>query len=373
MGIVRARSGQHLQMKRSGVVAALVCVVLLMFDGCSTPKVRFGYVATGQGIFAFRVDAHTGAASQVFGSPFVTKTNAAAAASNSSIILHPNGRFVYVANQDINSISRFTVDYATGALTEVLPRTPLVNSSGGVGLSPAFMTMDSGGNYLFVANQVTNDIWVFSIGSSGALTFVSSTQLGQTPAEITLSTSGNYLYVPVPSFSAIYVFNVSAGTLTQVGAPFVVSGGVQKIAVDPNNNFLYVPNPAIGTVTVLRIQSDGSLALGAGVYLAGTTPVAAATNPTGAFLYVANAGSANLSQFQVNATTGQLTPFTTSTVSTGTQPSTILVDHTAKFLFVVNQGANTVSEYTFNSDGTLATTGNTVQVNVLPRSFAITP
>jgi len=253
----------------------------------------------------------------------------------------------------------------------VLPRTSLI-ASGAVGLSPAFMTMDSGGKFLFVSNQVSNDIWVFSIGSSGALTFVSRAPLAASPSGMTLAPGGNLLYVPIPAFSAIYVFSVSSGVLTQAGTPFVVSGGVGIPAVDTNGNFLLMPNPSNNTVTVLRIQSDGTLALGAGAFSTSTTPVAAAISPTGAFVYVANLGAANLSQFQLTSSTGVLTPLTIATVSTGTQPSQILIDPDGKFIFVVNQQANTVTEFSMNSDGTLFSTGNQLQLTVLPRSFSIT-
>lgn len=354
------------------IIILFILPAIGFFSGCSSPQIRFGYVATGEGVFAFRVDGGTGAATEVFGSPFVAKTNANFAASDSSVVVHPSNQFVYAANQDINNISLFKIDQATGALTEVLPRTFLTDSSGDVGLSPAVMTIDSGGKFLFVANQVSNDIWVFSIGASGTLTFVSNAQLAGSPLGLTLSASGNFLYVPVPDFSAIYVFSVSSGTLTQVGNPFIVSGGVGNLGTDAKGSFLFVPNPSTNTVTVLRIQSDGTLALGAGAFATGTTPVAAAANATGAFVYVANAGSTNMSQFQLDISTGVLTAFVTSTIGTGTQPSQIIVDPRAKFIFVVNQQANTVGEFTLNSNGTLAPTGNQLQLTALPRSFAIT-
>lgn len=352
-----------------GVTATLAALAFL--SGCSSPKVRFGYVATGQGIIGLRVDAGTGEGSEIFGSPYVALTNANFAASPSSAVVHPSNGLVYSAQQDINSISRFKIS-ATGALTEVLPRTPLTTSSGQVGLFPGVMIMDKGGKYLFIANQVTNDIWVYSIGSAGTLTFVSSAQLGGSPSSMTLSASGNFLYVPVPTFSVIYVFSVNAGALTQVGNPFFVSGGIGNLAIEPNASFLFVPNPATNTVTVLRVQSDGSLAFSAGAFATGTTPLAAITNASGAYLYVANSGSNNLSEFQVDATTGELTVLTNSSVGTGTGPSQIVLDPDGNFIFVVNQKGNSISEFLQNSDGTLYTTGNQLSVTVTPRSFGIT-
>jgi 6-phosphogluconolactonase len=353
-------------------LAAVVSLALTIAVGCSSPAVRFAYVATGQGIYAFRMNSHNGAASMIFGSPFVTKIAPTVAASPSSVVVHPSNRFLYAANQNTNTISLFTINSTTGALTEVLPRTALVTSSGGVGLSPGVISMDSGGNFLFVGNQITNDIWVFSIGASGALTFVSSAQVGASPSSLTLAASGGFLYVPVPTFSAIYVFSVSSGTLAQVGAPIVVNGGVGRLGIDPGGHFLYVPNPSLNTVTVLLIQADGSLVAGPGLFAAGTTPVAAATNAAGGFLYVANSGSTNLSQFQVDSTTGALTPLTATVAGTGTNPESILIDPDAKFVFVINERSDSVTEFTFNTDGTLATTGNALQLSVVPRSLSVT-
>jgi 6-phosphogluconolactonase (cycloisomerase 2 family) len=355
------------------LLVAIGIVLALTGTGCSSsPAIRFAYVATDQGIFAFRMNSKTGEGSTIFGSPFVTKIGPTTAASPSSVVVHPSNNFLYAANQNTSTLSLFKINSTTGALDEVLPRTALVTSSGGVGLSPAVMTMDSGGKYLFVGNQTTNDIWVYSIGSSGALTFVSSAQVGASPASLTLSASDGFLYVPVPTFSAVYVFSVSAGVLTQVGAPLIVNGGVGHLGTDSAGKFLYVPNPSLNTVTVLLIQADGSLLPGPGLFATGTSPVAAATNSTGAFLYVANSASTNLSQFKVDTTTGTLTALTTSVAGTGTNPESIVVDPDAKFIFVINQQSNSITEFTINKDGTLATTGNALQLSVSPRDLSLT-
>jgi 6-phosphogluconolactonase (cycloisomerase 2 family) len=196
--------------------------------------------------------------------------------------------------------------------------------------------------------------------------------VGASPDSLTLSASDGLLYVPVPTFSAIYVFSVSAGLLTQVGSPLIVNGGVGNLGIDPAGKFLYFPNPSLNTVTVLLIQSDGSLVQGPGLFVTGTSPVAAATDATGAFVYVANSGSTNLSQFQVDATTGVLTALTTSAAGTGANPQSIVIDPDAKFVFVINEQSNSITEFTVSKNGTLSTTGNTLQLNVAPRSLSLT-
>ena len=133
-----------------------------------------------------------------------------------------------------------------------------------------------------------------------------------------------------------------------------------------------VPNPSLNAVTVLLIQSDGSLAVGPGLFAAGTSPIAAAANATGAFVYVANSGSTDISQFQVDTTTGALTAITTSVAGTGTNPESILIDPEAKFVFVINEQSNSITEFTIGTNGALATTGNALQLSVVPRSLSLT-
>jgi hypothetical protein len=88
----------------TSLAAALALLAVGILPGCSTPGVRFGYVATGEGIYAFRVDAVTGAATVVVGSPYVAKTNPTSATSTSSVAVYPSNRFLFATNQDTNNI-----------------------------------------------------------------------------------------------------------------------------------------------------------------------------------------------------------------------------------------------------------------------------
>ena len=349
--------------------AAFACVALFGLVSCSggsssspASASHLAYVAGGQtNVVGLRINS-SGAFQTILGSPFV------AGRGPSSVMVHPSNKFLFVANQGEGTISLFTIDPTSGALTEVLPRTT-------AGISPVAMAMDTGGNFLYVANQGANpSILAFSIGPSGALSLVGSPiAIGSSPSGITLSSAG-FLYVPVPNFSAIYVFAVNSGALTQVGLPFFVSDGVATLAVDPAGKFLFVPNPSTGTVTVLTIQSDGSLAAGPGAFAASTSPVAATTDLTGKYLYVANFGSTTISQYTIDSTTGALSTFTstTSTPTAGTNPTFIIHDPNGQFVYVGNQGSSSLTEFTIKSDGSLTSTSNSTTLGVQPRSLAIT-
>ena len=339
-------------------------------SGSSSSSSRLAYVAGGQkNVVGLRINS-SGGIQTVLGSPFV------AGNGPSSVVVHPSNQFLFVSNQIEHTISLFTIDQTSGAITEVLPRTP-------VGISPIAITMDSGGKFLFVADQGANPaVYSFSIGANGALTAVGSPALlGAAPSGLTLTAAANFLYVPVPNFDAIYEFQVNSdGSLTSVqGSPFIVSLPpatsqlVATLAVDPAGKFLFVPNPSTGTVTVLLIQSSpaGSLANGPGAFAAGTSPVAATTDLTGAFLYVANFGTTTLNQYSIDANTGSLTELTPAAPTAGTNPTFITPDPDGKFIYVGNQGSGSLSEFIVKSDGSLASTSNSVTLGMQPRSLAV--
>ena len=359
------------------ITAALACTLVATLLSCggggssSSPLVsHLAYAVGGQtNVVGLRIDG-SGAIQTILGSPFV------AGNGPSSVVVHPSNKFLFVANQTEHTISLFTIDQSTGAITEVLPRTP-------VGISPIAMTMDSGGKFLFVADQGANPaVYSFSIGANGALTAVGSPALlAAAPSGLTLTAAADFLYVPVPGISGIYEFQVNAdGSLTPVqGSPFIVtlppatSGLVATLAVDPAGKFLFVPNPATGTVTVLTITSNpaGSLASGPGAFAAGTSPVAATTDLTGAFLYVVNFGTAALNQYSIDANTGELTKLTATAPSAGTGATFIIPDPNGKFVYVGNQGSASLSEFTVKPDGSLASTSNSVTLGNQPRSLAV--
>jgi 6-phosphogluconolactonase (cycloisomerase 2 family) len=76
-------------------------------------------------VSVYAIDRSTGSLTQVSGSPFTTGRNPVA------VGLDPSGRFVYVANTavlptNVSTVSGFTLDPTTGALTPV-PGSPFVS------------------------------------------------------------------------------------------------------------------------------------------------------------------------------------------------------------------------------------------------------
>ena len=108
-----------------------------------------------KGIYTFRFDPSTGKA---------TEPSLAAETSNPSFLaLHPNGRFLYAANENPNGmVSAFSIEHASGALT-------LLNSVSSRGAGPCHIAVDRTGKWLFAANYNSGSVAVFPVDADGKL------------------------------------------------------------------------------------------------------------------------------------------------------------------------------------------------------------
>jgi 6-phosphogluconolactonase len=140
------------------------------------PSGKFAYVANEGGstqvfgVFAFTINATTGALTAVAGSPFAVGTEP------TSITIDPSGKFAYVLDVDNGTVGggtvyAYTVNATTGALTKT--GNPLA-----AGTEPTGVEIDPSGKFVYVANDTSNDlsappIEAYSIdASTGALTAV---------------------------------------------------------------------------------------------------------------------------------------------------------------------------------------------------------
>jgi 6-phosphogluconolactonase len=310
-------------------------------------------------IAAFRVNTHTGGMTRVVGSPFPV------GASPVSIVGHPSGKFVYVANQGENDISLFTISNETAELHEINPRTP-------TGFNPVALVLDSGGTLLFAANAITDNVSAYSIqASDGTLSEVAGSPFptGSRPLAMAITPSGKFLYVASANLGAIFAYANASGVLQIVaGSPFPVGSGPLSLAVDPAEHFLYVANSSSNTISVLGIDdSSGTLTqIPGSPFSTGTssttttTPVSVVIHPNGKFLYVANFATNNVSGFSIDPNSGVPTLLTGAPFAAGTHPLFAIIDSAGKFLYVLNQtSSNNIAELGITQDtGVLST--NTV-------------
>jgi 6-phosphogluconolactonase (cycloisomerase 2 family) len=311
-----------------------------------TPK--FAYVANtaGNSVSAFTVDLSTGALTAVAGSPFST----GASTTPKSVAADRTGKFLYTANSGTGDVSAFTIN-SDGSLTAVAG-SPF--STGGT--APTSVFVDPSGRFLFAALSGSGKYAGFTINSStGALTALASSPftVGTTPMALTMDPSGNFLFIANSGSNNVNakIIFPSTGTSTPIaGEPFAVGTNPQAVAVDATGNFLFVANTTGGTVSGFQIAPNGGglTAIAGSPFTVGTTPSGIASDPTGKFLYVANSGSNNVSAFTISSA-GALTAIAGSPFGVGTSPQSVSVDVSGKFLFVANSGSGNVSVFSINS------------------------
>src|ERR1700756_2840157 len=278
-------------MLKKAAALLLVCASAGICVSCGVTQGRLLYAAipNANELVVYREDPNSGALTQLVGSPI------AAGPGVRALALHPNQKFLYAANSGENDVSIFNVA-TTGALTEQTPRTQ-------VGTAPTLIAMDPAGAFLYVGNTGQQpSISVFSIDqTSGALSPVAqppgnnnTAYIGLTPINMTVS-SNNVLYVTGQGLQG-YV-----------------------LAFPLTNGVLGTPPP----------QSP---------YLAGNNPYGLAISSTGSYLYTANKLDNSVSEFSIGSG-GGLTSLQNSPISISfIGPTALMIDPSGKYLFAADQG-----------------------------------
>lgn len=284
-----------------------------------TPDKRFVYVSDegDNDVSAFAVNIETGALTAVSGSPFAAGTNPRALT-----LVEGATFYLYVANSGSDTLSAFAIDAVTGALIPLSPATYAT------GQGPSSVALDTAGLFLYVANNGgSNDISAFVIdGWTGSLTPVTGSPFaaGANPLSLAFGAGGKFLYTANPggvnpSISGFTVDLVS-GTLTPLsGSPFPAAVN-NYIAANRLGTYLYVTTGA-GVVGYGIDVTTGLLnSLPGFPVVSGANAYSVTLDPTSQFLYVANNGSANVSGFRFDASTGGLTPIIGSPFAAGNLP-----------------------------------------------------
>ena len=188
------------------------------------PSGKFLYASNlndAQGsISAYSIDPASGALTELSNSPFPTQANFPGPAG---LAIGGSGRFLYVAmvgTANANHVvSGFFIDPTTGALTQ------LATSPFPAGLGPIRLASDAAGKFLFVANSHDDTLSAFSIdAASGALTAVGSPYAtGSAPVDVVVDPQGKFVFVANSGSGDLsaFSFDSTTGALTSLpGSPF---------------------------------------------------------------------------------------------------------------------------------------------------------
>jgi 6-phosphogluconolactonase len=362
-------------MLQKALVLVLVLASIVICIGCGATANHYVYatIPAANQIIAYREDPNSGVLTETTGSPYSVGDGA------HSLVIHPSGKFMYVANPGLgeNDISLFDIA-SDGTLTEIFPRT----SVGPLGSLPQLLVMDVPGSFLYVANASSNNISVFTIDSgSGALTPVTGSpfSIGLSPMNMKLTPSGNFLYVSAASepLGLIAGFSVNAGVLQLIGTTSTEGVNPNGLAIDPTGSYLYAANTGSDSISIFTIGSTGTLSEVPGSPLNDgySDPVNLILDPAGQYLYVANQVSNNVAVYSITPSTGLPVVLTTSTTTfafiTENDPSFLVTDPGGKYIFVGNQGSSAGIEEFGLSGGNLTGPLFTYGVGNTPSSIAV--
>ena len=347
------------------VVAGGALVLMNCGKNSKFPTSNTMYVATQSSaqIWGYRANFNNGTLSTINGSPF-------AAAPASAILIDPSQSFAYLASND-GHIQRFSFDL-NGSLV------PVSGNAVPTGINPVALAMDSGGKLLFVANQGSSTISVFSVGSGASLTEVGGSPFAVTnllspssatsPVSLAIRASTNFLYVVDQNNNLVltYQFDPNTGFVSNPNPnllpPVLVGTSPSSVAINPAGTFMFVANSGSNNVSGFKINNDGSLsAMDKSPFAAELGPSSAAVDPSGQFLYVTDKGSNQISGYRITAGTGDLTPTVGSPYNTGAGPIFVAISPINKYLYVSNNSAATISGFLIDpTGGNLSSVSSTV-------------
>jgi 6-phosphogluconolactonase (cycloisomerase 2 family) len=197
------------------------------------PTGRFAYVVnqSGASVAAFNIDPTTGALS------IIGTSNAATGNSPVSVAVDPSGNFVYVTNEDDNTVSAFLINTGSGSSMGAV--SPIGSGTVDAGTAPHAVAVDPTGKFVYVANDGSNDVWTYTIGSSGALTAVGTgilTGTATAPRSVAVDTSGTFVYAAnsATASDSVTVFSINTGAgapLIEVGSPVPAGGNPNWVTI----------------------------------------------------------------------------------------------------------------------------------------------
>ncbi len=335
-------------------------------------------VRGSKGIYTYRYDATSGQLEDL---------GLAAETPNPSFVaVHPNHKFLYVANethdyqgQSSGIVSAFSIDEKTGKLA-------LLNQMASRGADPCYISLDHTGKFALVANYTGGNLAVFPVLEDGRLGQASDfiQHKGSGPNHdrqeaahahwIDLSPDNRFALNADLGMDRIFVyrFDATKGKLTPNDPPFAKAApgaGPRHIAFHPNEKFVYVINEMGSSVTTFAYDAKGgtlhklqTVTTLPKNFKGENTDAEVEVHPSGKFLYASNRGDDGLAVFAIDQSKGTLT-FVEHVSTKGKTPRNFEIDPDGKRLLVANQDSDNIVEFAINqASGKLTPTGTEIKV-----------
>jgi 6-phosphogluconolactonase len=333
----------------------------------------YGVNKTDKTISVFSMDIVTGALSLV-------ETETAGLTEPRALAVAPNGAFAYAANYGSpGCVSVYRIDAITGALT--LVGSPV---SGG---SPVSICVTPDGSCVYAANWgAPGNVALYKFDGNGAIVSGPTPYTaGSDTIHVLAHPMGSYVYAlnNGDASASVYSITPSTGALTPVQtAASDIGASPWAAVIDPAGKYYCSASYGTGTVRVHSIATGTGMLSYVGYTTVGSQPMSAAMDPSGRFLFVANSNSWNVSAFSLNSTTGALTLIENEGegISLG-NPRWTSTDPTGRFLLTACDGGGnpdfiathaidtSIGQLTYRSSAPISATGDLAHLAVLGFKF----
>jgi 6-phosphogluconolactonase (cycloisomerase 2 family) len=284
-----------------------------------------------------------------------TGTIASATVTNIVVDCHkPTARFLYVPNTSANTVSGFSINASTGALTPI-PGSPFANAGAG----PLTIAVHPSGSFLYVGGTTTTPTFGGSLSgytinsNTGELTLIPGLPTTFTAQVVNMSfdRSGNFLFFHTlaGTGSGINVHRVNplSGALSVTnGSPYLVIANDGVFDVTGSYYHITTTN---GARTYALDSNTGQLSVTSAASTPGLSPIAAAVNPLGQIFYMLNFNSTlgsplnSISVIPLMAGLGVRPPIVGSPFPAGQAPVQALFTGSGDQLYVLNMGISGTS------------------------------
>ncbi len=281
--------------------------------------------------------------------------------SPASLVLHPSGKYLFVASQTVDFIAIYAVDQLTGKLTEIKgsPVPSRVRSVWQLGIDPF-------GRFLYVPGRFTKDLVVFKIAQeTGALTPLTKQSLpthGDRARFVEVTPNGRFVYVSNTFSNSLAAYQVAAEknipdgekVTPIVGMPFAGGDAPERTMAHPNGKYLYLANWRSGDVITYDIdQTTGALTQQPGkpVETEGHFPFGGEVSPNGKYLYSVNWATSDISTFRIDEKTGALSLLPAEPLPTGGEgPLNIRIAPSGDVAYIPNYDDSSLSIFDVNKN-----------------------
>ena len=296
-------------------------------------------------------------------------------------VLYSASRSTLSGQSDHQTISAYRADRDTGRLS-------LINEQSAMGISPAHVSVDPLGSFVFVSNYNTGNVSMFPIRDDGGLEEASDVvqhsgssinprrQQTAHAHAADPSPDGRFLYVSDLGIDKIMIYEIDRqhGKLSPAATPWfehTPGAGPRHLSFRPDGAFAYSAEELSSTVAVLRVDKNtGALQQIQRIPMlpddfdGNSTAADIHVSPDGKFLYASNRGHESIVIYAIDEPTGELT-LVGHEPTIGEHPRNFMIDDKGEFLLVANRFNNHI--VLFRRDpmtGLLEFTGTEVTVPV---------